>query len=338
MDKILIIPLLLSFFISLFFIPSWIKKAKEIGLVWEDMNKINSEKVAGSGGIIVILGFIMGVLFFVAYRTFYLKNSEYLISVLVILIVVLLAGGLGLIDDLLGWRRGGLSKKARILFILISAIPLMAINVAKAPDFFYHLGLESREVAFLYMFVLVPIGILGVTTTFNFLAGFNGLEAGQGIILLSSLSIIAFLRGDSWLSVVALCMVAALIGFIYYNFFPAKVFPGDSLTYAVGSLIAVISIIGHFEIIAAFFFIPYIIEFFLKVRGKLNKYSFGKPNQDGSLSMAYEKIYGLEHAAIWFFEKVGLKAKEKRVTFLIWSFQILIICLGFIIFKKMIFI
>ena len=66
-DYILVIPVLVSFLISFAFIPSWIKKARSLGLAWKDMNKTSNEKVAGSGGIIVVLGFVIGILIF-AYK------------------------------------------------------------------------------------------------------------------------------------------------------------------------------------------------------------------------------------------------------------------------------
>ena len=60
-DKVLFIPIIASFFVTLFLIPPWIKKTKQIGLLWEDMNKSRKEKVAGSGGIIAVLGFVIGI-------------------------------------------------------------------------------------------------------------------------------------------------------------------------------------------------------------------------------------------------------------------------------------
>ena len=71
-----------------------------------------------------------------------------------------------------------------------------------------------------------------------------------------------------------------------------------------------------------------------KKRGKLKKYSFGKPNKDGSLEQPYSKIYGLEHLAIAILKKIkpSKKAYEKEVTWLIHAFQIIIIGIGFIIF------
>src|SRR3989344_6122861 len=119
---ILILPLVISLLIVLFLMPVWIKKVKSIGLVWTDMNKIKSEKVAGSGGMIDV-----GLLF---------------------------------------------------------------------PLFF------------------IPLGLLATTTTFNILAGFNGIEAGQGIILLSGLAFVAYLTSSPWITIICLCMILALIGFL----------------------------------------------------------------------------------------------------------------------------
>jgi UDP-N-acetylglucosamine--dolichyl-phosphate N-acetylglucosaminephosphotransferase len=180
------------------------------------------------------------------------------------------------------------------------------------------------------------LGIIGVSATFNFLAGYNGLEASQGIIILSALSVITFLTGDKWLSIIGLCMVASLIPFYLFNKYPAKVFPGNILTYSVGALIASIAILGNLEKIAIFFFIPYIMETILKSRGKLVKHSFAKVNSDGSLEVPYEKIYGLEHLAIYLLKKIkpNKKVYEKEVVLLINAFQIVVIIIGFLLFGK----
>lgn len=130
-DYRIIIPILASFFITLFVIPVWIKKAKQINLLWDDMHKIHSKKVPGSGGLIVFLGFIFGVLIFIAYRVFYLKTQDFLIEILASLLLVSFLAGIGLIDDLLGWQKGGLSKRSRIIMIALASISLMVINAGK---------------------------------------------------------------------------------------------------------------------------------------------------------------------------------------------------------------
>ena len=128
-------------------------------------------------------------------------------------------------------------------------------------------------------------------------------------------------------------MVASLIVFYFYNKTPAKVFPGDILTYSVGALIACMAILGNFEKIAVFVFIPYIIETFLKVRGNLTKQSFAKVNNDGSLEIPYGKVYGLTHLALLILRKFKDKVYEKDVVNLIHCFQIVICLLAFFIFR-----
>ena len=132
-------------------------------------------------------------------------------------------------------------------------------------------------------------------------------------------------------------MCAALFAFLIFNFYPAKVFPGDSVTYAVGGLIATIAILGNFEKIAIFFFIPYILETILKSRGGLVKHSFGVPEEDGTLNLKYDKIYSLNHLVIYLMKRGGIKPTEKRAVFSIWAFQIFVILLGFLIYGKGIF-
>ncbi|MCK5624632.1 glycosyl transferase family 4 [Candidatus Pacearchaeota archaeon] len=325
MEPLLLFTIFISFFCTFLAMPFWIKKAKQIGLVWEDMNKLNHPKnVAGSGGLIVVFGFLLGVLLYIAIRIFYFKDGGDITSYLfVILAVLLISSIVGIVDDLFGWQKGGLSAKSRLFLILFAAIPLMVINAGESSILGFELGI-------LFPLIVIPLGVVGATTTFNFLAGYNGLEAGQGILILSALAFVTFITGNSWLSVVALCMVAALLAFYIFNKYPAKVFPGDVMTYAVGALIACIAILGNIEKIALFFFIPYLLETVLKLRGKLKKYSFAKVNEDGGLDMPYNKIYGLEHLAIKILKKTkqGKKINEKEVVYLIYGFQLIIIALG----------
>lgn len=335
MVNILIFPsFIISFLVVFLSMPYWIKKAKQIGLVWKDMNKpMHPKNVAGSGGIVVVMSFILGVLYYVAFRTFSIKTSDGVnIGIFALLSVILILTLVGIIDDLFGWRHGGLSKRTRILLALFASIPLVVINAGNSIMNFPFLG----EVNFglFYPLFLIPLGVIGVTTTYNFLAGFNGLEAGQGIIILSFLSYVSHVNGYSWLSVLGLIMVVSLAGFWIYNKTPAKVFPGDSMTWTIGALIAGMAILGNFEKVAAFVFIPYILETGLKLRGKLEKYSFGKPNSDRSLEMPYNKVYGLEHLAIKVLKKIkpNKKVYENDVVWLIHGFQIFIILIAWILF------
>ena len=272
MNIILLIPIFLAFLITLFSVPIWIKRAKKIELLWEDMNKPGHPKdVAGSGGIAVLIGFCLGVLLYIAIKTFFLKTDTTTVEIFALLTTILIAAMIGFVDDIFGWVHGGMSTKLRILLLFFASIPLIVINAGES-------SMMGIEFGLFYPLFFIPIGIIGASATFNFLAGYNGLEASQGILILSALSITTALTGNSWLSIISLCMVASLIAFYIFNKYPAKTFPGDIMTYAVGSLIAIIAILGNIEKVAVFFFIPYIIETGLKLRGKLKKQSFAKVN------------------------------------------------------------
>ncbi len=328
-DFLLIVSVIISFLTTFISLPFWIKQAHLNGLSGKDMHKVDKRAVAEAGGITVLLGASLGILFYVAANVFYFGKNDKLIYIFGLLAVILISAIVGLVDDLLGWKKG-LTKLVRLSLVFFAAIPLMVLNAGTGIILLPFFGLVNFGI--IYSLILIPLGIVGATTTFNFLAGYNGLEVKQGILILSALAIITYLRGNPWLSVIALIAVASLTAFYFFNKYPAKVFPGDVMTYSIGALIASIAILGNIERIALFFFIPYLIEVGLKLRGKLNKESFAKLNEDGSLEMPYEKVYGLEHLAIKILKRIkpSKKVYEYEVVNLINLFQIVIILIGFV--------
>lgn len=334
MELFLIFSVVISFFLVLFAMPFWIKKARQAGMIWEDMNKPGKPKnVAGSGGIIVVMAFTIGILYYIATRTFLSRGPEVSLEIFALLSVILILAIVGIVDDLLGWKNKGLSRRARIILAFAASIPLVVINAGVSTVSLPFIG--PVNLGLWFPLVLIPLGVAGSTITYNFLAGFNGLEAGQGVLIIGFLSYVAYITGTMWLAVIGLTMVTALVAFLFYNKYPARVFPGDSLTWSIGALIAIMAILGNFEKIAAFVFIPYIIEFCLKeLKGKGKKQSFGKPNKDGSLELPYEKIYGMTHLSLFILKKIkpSKKVFEKEVVYLINGFQLLMIVLAWIIF------
>ena len=315
---------MLAFLITLGILPKWIDKAKKIGLVWDDVHKWKKkEKVAGSGGITVLIGFIIATLLYVGVKTFVFETETNIVEIFVILTTIVLAGLVGFIDDIIGWKSGGLTKKSRLAMMIFIAVPLMVINAGESTMLGIDFGL-------LYPLILVPLAIVGAGTTFNFLAGYNGLECSQGILVLGALAVATFLNGSLWLSLIAVTMIASLFALWIFNKYPAKVFVGDVMTYVVGSMIACMAILGNIEKFAVFIFIPYILEVILKSRGRFEKQSFSKVRKDGSLVPLYPKIYGLEHVAVRLLRAVKRKAYEWEVPIVIGLFQILIIVVGFV--------
>ena len=290
--------------------------------------------VAEAGGVVVVAGFIIGVLSYIALKTFYFRQFTGTVELFVLISVILIVSFIGLIDDLLGWKIG-LSKRVRLFLVLFAAIPLMVIDAGSSKITLPLLG--TFNIGLLYSLIIIPLGVVGASTTFNFLAGYNGLEARQGILILGALAIVSYFTGSTWLAVALACMIAALLAFLIFNSYPARVFPGDTLTYALGALIATAAVLGNLERFAIFIFLPNILEILLKIRGRLHKESFAIPQKDGSLKAPYQKIYGLEHAAIFILSKIKSKIYEKDVVLAINFLQVLIIIIAFIIFREGIF-
>lgn len=317
--------LLLSFFISfvttLLLLPYWIKRAKIAGLVGVDLHKLNKPKLAEMGGIIVVFGFLIGVLFYIGIRTFYFDNSDYILKILSILTTILIITVIGLIDDILGWKIG-LRQWQKPLLCLIAALPIMVVNAGQSRLVFPLFG--AIDFNLFYAILLVPVAISGASNGFNMLAGYNGLEAGLGIIILTTLAYVSWIANASWVSVIALCMVFSLIAFLIYNKYPAKIFPGNTLTYSVGALIACVAIFASIERAALILFIPYFLELILKLRGRFKKESFAKIGKEGLLVQPYAKFYGLEHVSIYILDKIKRNsATEKNVVYLLWCIQLI---------------
>ncbi|HLD06900.1 MAG TPA: glycosyl transferase family 4 [Candidatus Nanoarchaeia archaeon] len=308
----------ISFLATLLLTPYWIRRAVKANLVGEDMHKSDRPKVAEMGGIVVIIGFLFGVLYFIALQTFSSLSTEITLPLLAALTTILIITLIGVIDDLLGWKIG-LRQWQKPFLTLIAALPMMVINVGRSQMILPLIG--AVDVGLLYPFLIVPIGIVGASNGFNMLAGYNGLEAGMGAIILSTLAYIAWQNGMGWVALIALCMVFSLLAFLVYNRFPARVFPGDSLTYAVGALIAIVAILADMERVALILFIPYFIEFLLKLRGLMQKESFARPNPDNSLEMRYGQVYGLEHAVLLFLKRCKQRVFERDVVYAIYGIE-----------------
>jgi UDP-N-acetylglucosamine--dolichyl-phosphate N-acetylglucosaminephosphotransferase len=321
MKVTLILVIILSFLITFLITPLWIKRAKKANLTGLDMNKFEKKKVAEIGGIPVIAGFLAGVLVYLAIKTFYFKSSDNVIEIFALICSVLIIALIGLVDDILGWKIG-LRQRQKPFLCLLAAVPLMVINAGQSSIITLPF-LGRIDIGLLYPLLLVPIAISGASNGFNMLAGYNGLEAGMGVIILSVLGIFTF-ASSPWISLIAFCAVASLLAFLLYNRYPSKIFPGDTLTYATGALIAGVAILGNVEKIAVILFIPYFIQFILKARGKMKRESFAKPQKDGSIELPYNKIYALEHFAIYSIKKIKKKVYEQDVVFALLLFEMVI--------------
>ncbi|MBI5390613.1 glycosyl transferase family 4 [Candidatus Woesearchaeota archaeon] len=320
-NKLLFLTLGISFLVAHILLPFWIKRAKQAGLVGKDVHKQDHREIPEMGGICAMVGFLAGALAYIAIRTFGFHEIATNYPIMAIVATILIATLIGMVDDLLGWKIG-IKQWQKPLLTIGAALPFMVANFGESTMVIPLLG--EIHFGILYPLLIIPIGIVGAANGFNMIAGYNGLEAGMGIIICATLGIVALLSGSGWVAVLCLCMVFALIPLYSYNHYPAKVFSGNTLTYPLGAFIAAIAIVGNMERVAVILFIPYFIELILKLRGKFKKESFAKVKSDGTLGLRYPAFYGIEHIMVWFLGKIMRKVTERRVVYSILFIEALI--------------
>ncbi|MEM4235417.1 MAG: hypothetical protein QXU75_09785, partial [Candidatus Methanomethylicaceae archaeon] len=209
----------------------------------------------------------------------------------------------------------GLSKWQKPLLTLPAAVPMMVINAGHSMIDLPFFG--AVELGIIYPFLLVPSGVVGAANAFNMLAGYNGLECGMGIIITATISIVCYFTGSSWVAVLGGILLASLAAFLIFNWYPAKIFPGNAFTYLVGAVIAVLAIFGNVEKLALILFIPYYFDFLLPLRRKMKVEAYAKVNPDGSLELPYDGIYDVMHLSIMIVKRIKRRAHENEAVALI---------------------
>ena len=271
-----IFPILVAFIVSVILTPELARRLRKADLSGRDMHSAGKREIPEMGGIALVAGFGSGILFAVAASSFLHAFPEVDVSVLLAaLSTVLMAGLIGLMDDLLGMNQG-----MKALMPLLAALPLMVVCAGYTSIKVPCLGIVDLWI--FYPLVAVPIGVTIAANAANMLAGFNGLEVGLGIVSMTSLAIIAAFLGEVAALIVLLSGLGALLGILYFNWYPAKIFVGDVGTLSIGAIIAVAVIIGSFETAGVIVFIPYAIDFIFKAANKFPK-SFGELRDDGKL-------------------------------------------------------
>jgi UDP-N-acetylglucosamine--dolichyl-phosphate N-acetylglucosaminephosphotransferase len=276
--------------VTIFLVKLWMRAARSFGLVGKDMNKFEKKEIPEAGGVAVVFSIVFGILAFVFFKTFLLQTATHFVELFAIALTILLAGFLGFIDDILGWKKG-LKQWQKPLLTIPIAIPLAVLNAGHSTIGIPFLG--NIDFGLLFPLAIIPVAIVGAANGFNILAGMNGLEAGMGAIILGTLSIILF-NSNTWLSLVSAIATVALIGFWLFNKYPARVFPGNSLTYSIGAIIGILAAIGDVTKAGLVLFVPYFIELIIKAKNKFKTECFGVPYRDGRLC-APKKVGSLTH-------------------------------------------
>lgn len=243
----------LAFLTAYWLAPIAIRKLKGAGMVGRDRHKPGRPEVAEMGGVIVFTGFMAGT--FAMMMLGQLSDRQ---DALLLATLLLGAGAAltGVLDDFIELRQ---RFKAGLPFLF--AIPL-ALFVEDTALWLPLIG--EVELGLFYALLLVPLAVACASQSFNMLEGFNGLGAGLGFIMAIGISVCAWLGGDLTGLVISIPLAGALGAFLFYNFYPAKVFPGDTMTLFVGAMLASAAILSKVEFAAGILFLPYVTEFFVK--------------------------------------------------------------------------
>ncbi|MBW3015189.1 hypothetical protein KY330_02095 [Candidatus Woesearchaeota archaeon] len=290
--------LLVGFFATYLIIPTGIRYLRKIGLDVRDMNKQHEPLVPISGGVLVMIGLFISLLSYIFLKTFYYNESSSIIYILASLSSITMIAIIGFLDDLLVRRVKpdiyvGLKRWQKPLLVLPAAIPLMVIKAGTTSMYLPFIGTVNFGI--LYPLLLVPIGVVGAANMVNLLEGMNGIGAGMGIIYTLSLGLYAYVNQRPEAAILAFAVLGTLIAFFIFNFVPAKVLPGDSLTYLLGAVIASIAIIGNIEKAAVIISIPFILEFLLKLRSRFKAQTYGIALGNGKIRSRHDKIYSIIH-------------------------------------------
>ena len=332
----------LSFLTTYLLTPRIIDFFSAAKIVAVDLHKKDKPKLPTSGGISVASGILVGILFYVGVKTFSspfssdLRDSFIpLLGLLAVIASILIVTLSGLLDDLNVRRRAvqtkdginvkiGFPQWVKPLLTLPGAIPLMVIKAGETTMALPFIGVvDFRE---LYPLLIIPIGFVGASNVVNTLGGFNGLEAGMGVVYTLSLGLYALINGRTDAAILLLTACVALLAFLRYNWYPAKILSGDSLTYLLGALVAAGVIIGDMQRVGLIVIFPFIIEFVLKARSRFRASCIGKLREDGKLDPPYgKKIYSWTHMLM----NLG-KLRERDVTIALIFIQVFFAALLFL--------
>jgi UDP-GlcNAc:undecaprenyl-phosphate GlcNAc-1-phosphate transferase len=199
-----------------------------------DSRKIHVGFIPTLGGLGIFLGTVAGILVSLLWKDYYWQmfSLKYIGITLGALIMLLT----GIIDDLyrLTANRKFIAQiVAATVVILFGCKMNVIVNPFGAP---VNLGLLSVPLTYLWLLL--------VTNSINLLDGLDGLAGGVTLVVLATFSILAFNQMDWMTFALCLALLGGILGFLKYNYHPARIFMGDTGSLFLGFLIATISLQG----------------------------------------------------------------------------------------------
>ncbi len=231
-----IIAILLACATSAIVAPLMIKFAFKVGAVDvpKDERKIHSKPMPRIGGLSFIFGFFVAIIF--SLLTVEFDTAVNLFGFFVGAGIVAAVGFLDDIYHIKPWQKL-LGQVIAAILVIVSGLRICYINI---PFFSTIYGLNDALSVIITFF-----WIIGVTNALNLIDGLDGLATGVSAIATLALTIVFMLNGSGELPIIiTAALLGGLIGFLPYNFNPAKTFMGDTGSNFLGFTLATVSMIG----------------------------------------------------------------------------------------------
>lgn len=221
---------LIAFAVSLAMTPVAIKIAPKIGAldVPKDSRRMHNKIMPRFGGMAIFLGTTIALI----YNYWGEPKTTFII------IGGALIYALGVVDDL-----RGLKAMPKFVFEIGVAVLMYFgnIRVNFISNFF---GIGKTDLGTILTFVITVLWIVGITNAVNLIDGLDGLAAGVATIAAFCVAYAGFIHGYYLTAGAMLALAGGALGFLPYNFHPAKIFMGDSGSLFLGFMLATISVIG----------------------------------------------------------------------------------------------
>ncbi|GKV69367.1 undecaprenyl-phosphate alpha-N-acetylglucosaminyl 1-phosphate transferase [Sporosarcina sp. NCCP-2716] len=250
--------------------PLVIKFAFRIGAVDRpNYRKVHAAVMPRIGGLAIFGAFLIGY-------ALLLPKDEHAAGILIGAVIII---AVGFFDDMLE-----ITAKAKALGQLVAAIVVITVG---------GLQIEVLNLPFIgqieFGYLSIPITILwivGITNAINLIDGLDGLAAGVSTIALISISVMALIMQDPFVLATAAILAASSLGFLIFNFHPAKIFMGDTGSLFLGFMISVLALLGFKNVAVVSLVIPIIMlgvpisdTFFAIVRRIRMKQSITAPDK-----------------------------------------------------------
>lgn len=239
------IAFILAFIVAFMATPYTIKLAKKIGAVDvpKDERRMHKRAMPKFGGPAVILGFLVAVVYLLIVMsledTIILNGPEnYGMKLIGLFLGIVIISITCIIDDI-KTIKPIVKLSGQLLAAIVAVafgIRIESINVSI---------IQAPELGEILSTIVTIVWIVGVTNSINLIDGLDGLSSGISVISAISLLIIFLLNGSAMVPIILITALAgALVGFLPFNFAPAKTFIGDTGSNFLGYTISIIAILG----------------------------------------------------------------------------------------------